>query len=403
MNTKQSNHELRTTIMVLLKGPLMILAMFGTTEFGLEKIIWADDGHRATSPVTVSAPEALIRHLKDRAAQTPLARMSPDTPKTETVLLDEDFEGSWPTSPWRVFHSTQAAAVDWGRTSHRASEQAFSIWCAASGSEASEEGGMAPLGTASWTVAGPFDLSEATTGSLTFDLWLKTEQFYDNFMWLASTDGENFTGEARTRNTDGWATITVDLGDWGDGLDLTGEPLVWIAFVYQSDYDIQFEGAYVDRVRLVADSGQQGTIGHTYTSNEDFGSGSLVGLEAESDSLKMAESWSAMPYLWVPSSLTDTVSKVDTETGGELARYRTGPAGITLDPTPAVVDLDGACWVGNRSAGTMVKIGLSERGACVDRNGNGTIDTSTDVNGDGDISSEEIPEWGEDECVLHRH
>ncbi|MEN8163910.1 MAG: PKD domain-containing protein [Acidobacteriota bacterium] len=386
--------------MVFLKGSAAILAILGVTGIGAATEARAKNTGKDGSPVTVSAPTGLTEHLHQRAGLSNLRQGSPGTPKTETVLLDEDFEGSWPTSPWRVYHGSDAADVDWGRTSHRASEQSFSIWCAASGSDAPEDGGVAPPGTSSWTVAGPFDLSEATTGSLTFDLWLKTELFHDNFMWLVSTDGENFTGRARSSNTEGWATITVDLADWVDGLDVTGEPLVWIAFVYQSDHDIQFEGAYIDQVRLVADSGEQGTTGRTYSSDEDFASGSLVGLEAESDTLKMSDSWSAMPYLWIPSSLTGTASKVDTETGDELARYRTGPAGITLAPTPAVVDLDGACWVGNRTAGTLVKIGLSERGGCVDRNGNGIIDTSTDADGDGDISSDEIPAWGEDECVL---
>ena len=34
------------------------------------------------------------------------------------------------------------------------------------------------------------------------------------------------------------------------------------------------------------------------------------------------------------------------------------------------------CWVGNRSEGSMTKIGMEETGQCVDRNGNGIIDTS---------------------------
>ena len=386
--------------MTYLNGPLMTLAILGVAGMGVAGAHRAHDDIEDRSLVVVQAPSALSRRLHRRAALKLDSGVSTGTAKAETVLLDESFEGSWPNTPWVVFHATDSADVDWGRRNHRASDGSFSIWCAGSGSEAPEDGGLAPVEAAVWTVAGPFDLSEASTGNLTFDLWLKTELFHDNFMWLVSTDGENFTGRASSSDTGGWTTLDVDLTDWVDGLDVTGEPLVWIAFVYQSDHDIRFEGAYVDKVRLLADSGEQAAAGRTYTTDADFALGSSIGLEAEADSLRMSESWSAFPYLWVPSSIAGTVSKVDSETGDELARYRTGPAEVTLNPIPTVVDLDGNCWVGNRDGGTVVKIGLAERWSCVDRNGNGAIDTSSDRNGDGDISSDEMQAWGEDECVL---
>ena len=163
---------------------------------------------------------------------------------------------------------------------------------------------------------------------------------------------------------------------------------------------INLKGAYVDQVRLVADSGEQGTTGRTYSSDEDFESGTMVGIETGSGTLTMTESWSALPFLWIPSSSTGTVSKIDTATGDEVARYRTGPDEVTLYPAPAAIDLDGNCWVGNRSAGSLVKIGLFENGNCIDRNGNGSIETSSDTNQDGDISDSEVLAWGDDECVL---
>ncbi len=86
-------------------------------------------------------------------------------------------------------------------------------------------------------------------------------------------------------------------------------------------------------------------------------------------------------------------------TGAELGRYEVGPSSL-VSPAVAAVDLEGSCWVGNRVAGSVVKIGLLENGGCVDRNGNGEIDTSTDSNSDGDISGNEMLAWGQDECVL---
>ena len=93
--------------------------------------------------------------------------------------------------------------------------------------------------------------------------------------------------------------------------------------------------------------------------DEDFNEGAMVGAVAASDRLELSDEWGALPYIWVPNSGTGTVSKVDVETGDELGRYRTGPE-AEIVPGVAAVDFDGACWVGNRGAGTVVKIGLNE-------------------------------------------
>jgi PKD repeat protein/streptogramin lyase len=315
------------------------------------------------------------------------------------VLLDEGFEQVFPRLPWRVSHAAGSAAVDWGRSNHRASGGSWSIYCAGMGPDAPAAGGPAPAFTASWAIVGPFDLGETTAGRLTFDLWLRTEPYRDVFMWLVSTDGETFSGSARSTDTDGWQTITADLASWGAAGSVIGETEVWIALVYQSDHNGLFEGAHIDRVRLEVDLGATGDEGRTYTTDEDFDEGTMIGVESGSDRLELSDAWDALPYLWVPNTSSATVSKVDAVSGDELARYRTGP---TLEAAPAVaaVDLEGSCWVGNRGAGTVVKIGLAENGGCRDRDGDGEISTSTDRNGDGDIGGSELLAWGDDECVL---
>jgi len=139
----------------------------------------------------------------------------------------------------------------------------------------------------------------------------------------------------------------------------------------------------------------------TYTLDADFDEGILVGVEHETvhDQLQLSKEVTTLPFLWIPNE-DDTVSKVDSITGRELARYRTGPEGFDGEPSRTTVDLQGNCWVGNRYAGTVVKIGLYEAGQYIDRNGNGIIETSQDTNGDGDITGAEILPWGQDECVL---
>jgi streptogramin lyase len=140
-----------------------------------------------------------------------------------------------------------------------------------------------------------------------------------------------------------------------------------------------------------------------YTLNADFDEGVLIGVEHDTvpDQLQLSVEIATLPFIWVPNQGEGTVSKVDTETGDELGRYRVGPAGDHCSPSRTTVDLGGNCWVGNRNLGTVVLIGLLEAGQWIDRNGNGVADTSQDTNGDGDITDAELLPWGQDECVLY--
>ena len=139
-----------------------------------------------------------------------------------------------------------------------------------------------------------------------------------------------------------------------------------------------------------------------------------VGLDTSDGTLKLPSSTSSkamksvatettFPFIWIANSDEGTISKLDVKTGDELARYRTGPSDYT-NPSRTTVDQDGNVWVGNRNGNTMTKVGLNEWDQCIDRNGNGVIDTSTggtDVKlwsgtlGDGNGTA-----GAEDECIL---
>lgn len=116
------------------------------------------------------------------------------------------------------------------------------------------------------------------------------------------------------------------------------------------------------------------------------------------EELKLGNETVDFPFIWVPNN-EGTVSKLCTETGKEIARYWVSPGAGS--PSRTTVDLEGNCWVGNRSVGTVVKIGLYEADTWIDRNGDGICQTSLDLNDDGDISGAELLPWGEDECVLY--
>ncbi|HOI72991.1 MAG TPA: hypothetical protein PLO63_02480 [Syntrophales bacterium] len=172
-------------------------------------------------------------------------------------------------------------------------------------------------------------------------------------------------------------------------------------------YDVTFKDVAgwkkPDTLKVSVEAGKTATATGTYTldtsfsktwtTSTDFETGTLVGVEDKTvpDQLQLSKSISTLPFIWVPNSNEGTISKVDSKTGTELGRYRTGPT-TGGSPSRTTVDLKGNCWVGNRNTGTVVKVGLNENGQCVDRNKNGTIETSTGA----------TPlAWGADECVLH--
>lgn len=162
--------------------------------------------------------------------------------------------------------------------------------------------------------------------------------------------------------------------------------------------------------------------GATYTTNADFEEGSLVNLETADGSLRLKDSVDPFDFIWIAVSTKGTVVKVDTATGQIVGEYLSAPAGRLTDPSRTTVDQNGNVWVANRAengslpangllragaSGSAIHIGLEQNGQCVDRNGNGVIDTS---HAQGDIKP--WPNTGgadntggvstaTDECVLH--
>ena len=140
----------------------------------------------------------------------------------------------------------------------------------------------------------------------------------------------------------------------------------------------------------------------TYTVDLDFDEGSLIGLEHETvnDQLQVElAKVSTFPTLWVANSGDPSLSKWDTQTNKELARYQTffgtlGSFGSHNGPAPSrtAVDIDGNVYVANRQfpsnkPADVIKILANDY---IDRNGNSVMDTSYDANDDGVISPSEM-------------
>jgi len=219
---------------------------------------------RATPAVerTFTLPAGETAALAARSPVSPeeapgFFRVSGNRVEKVTNVLGSGFEGSFPGSTWSLF-SLGSSDVTWGRSTFRAASGNASVWCAQNGSDAPSPGGNVPANTQSWMVAGPFDLSGASQGELAFDLWLETEPSFDFFYAAASLDGSNFNALGIDQDTNGWQRLTFDLANWGSLGDLTGESAVWIAFLYESDFSVTFEGAYVDNVSMTVDDNTGG-------------------------------------------------------------------------------------------------------------------------------------------------
>ena len=148
-----------------------------------------------------------------------------------------------------------------------------------------------------------------------------------------------------------------------------------------------------------------------YSLDEDFDLGSLVSVHHDPpthDQLQLGTEGSTFPFLWVALSARGSIAKIDVETGTVLGEYRTNPDDHDMsNPSRTTVALDGSVWVANRDDSSVTHIGLPELSQCIDKNGNGVIDTSAGY-GDvlpwpnpGRVDSNGGTSSAEDECVLH--
>jgi len=104
-------------------------------------------------------------------------------------------------------------------------------------------------------------------------------------------------------------------------------------------------------------------------------------------------------FIWIANSAEDSVSKLDTKTGVELARYR-----VCSNPSRTSVDMYGDVWVACRGYTGQAPGGVAHIAGsdirCKDKDQDGALETSKDLDGDGKIGGSEILDKGKDECVL---
>jgi hypothetical protein len=131
--------------------------------------------------------------------------------------------------------------------------------------------------------------------------------------------------------------------------------------------------------------------------------------------------------VWADNYVSGWIIGLDVKTGKQISRFPSGLTSINGVPTGAqgsvkeggkpcdfatvgdcpgrvTTDTNGDVWIINRAfgqQGTLSKF-TTDKTHCIDRNGNGKIDTSSDVNGDGVINPDDPAEYfGQgDECII---
>jgi hypothetical protein len=126
-----------------------------------------------------------------------------------------------------------------------------------------------PNGVNTGAIYGPFNLSSATSASLTFYFWGSTEGGsncpFDFFFVGSSINGINFSGQARCGP---WTSGTEGNGYYQGILDLSsrlGQSQVWIVFAFVSDDIITDIGITIDDVTLDVSTGGAPTPTRTRT------------------------------------------------------------------------------------------------------------------------------------------
>lgn len=122
----------------------------------------------------------------------------------------------------------------------------------------------------------------------------------------------------------------------------------------------------------------------------DFEDGELTGAMIDDDgNLTLEDGTSREFHIWIANTGQGSISKFDTETRQEVARYRTGPE-ANPDPSRTSVNSQGDVFIGNRAGGSVTKIAVEPR--CQSSASDGSLRTSQ--------GPDDLLPWGEDDCIL---
>ena len=184
----------------------------------------------------------------DEVPKAVIQRTSLDETVGWQVIFNETFEGSWPSSNWRVVDLyTDFFDRKWGVDNYRPHAGSKAAWPARGGAN-----GLDPtpknhhyfnnLNTR--MIYGPFDLENAATTEVNFWLWMEMENCCDYLALEVSRDNITFQEVNRWSGTAGWQQLGTNLDNY------TGYNSVWVSWRFYSNSSIVFDGPWIDDIQL---------------------------------------------------------------------------------------------------------------------------------------------------------
>jgi hypothetical protein len=183
------------------------------------------------------------------------------------IIKLENFESAFPND-WQLFDSNGLTGGDqvWSDVPCLARSGSWSGWPAGPDGLNGVNpcaGADYPNDVSSWLIYGPFSLVNAQSASFNFYFRMVSEfcpPDLDTCDWLlagASIDGEFFSGLGYSGSftngpyNNGYFFDSLDLTNIPDlGGDLTGQPQVWVAFYFKSDFSNTAQGPFIDDVSV---------------------------------------------------------------------------------------------------------------------------------------------------------
>ena len=228
-----------------------------------------------------------------------------------TSLVSLDFESSsFPPAGWIQGIYTGYSPSTWGRTNYRSHDGSHSIYCAA---------GLSPWETVLAPGPAPTEMN-ALLRSPVMDLSSYEEVYVQGWFYARNDMEPDPGGEPQdfarvcVVNKSTWTALCVELFSPADG-DCTVDPTTdngwrkfmfrvppafrvsqaYFEFRYQSDDVIQFEGAYLDDIRIVAtvdvDTEPLGTDTYSGRQHEFRNIGQVAGLGNDGNDMEIPEAW----------------------------------------------------------------------------------------------------------------
>ena len=296
----------------------------------------------------ITAPSPLSKSMKTSVGAFDRQRLSvsdgvKNRQKSVITILDDGFEEGIPAY-WAL---SGGGDVFWGDTDYRSHLGSRSVWCAGGGTNAQPAGADYVNNMNAWMRFGPFSLSDAVAGSMSFWLWNDSELYYDSVMWGVSTDaGASFGVVQLTGTTSGWTEKTVDFTDVPALGDVTGQSNVWVVFVFRSDGSTTGPGAYIDDVRIEKSAaGEEPDLLVQSTSVSDstpmVGESFTINATVKNQGASTSDSTTLRYYLSGDSVISGSDTEIGTDTVPALALN--GTSSQTLITS---IDTSGASWVG---------------------------------------------------------